>query len=71
MVDGWFQKIAGVGLHRFNSYMNVVTLRGLSSTGYAQRDSNATSESDSMAHDAVVLTGIISQWSVGSARASL
>ena len=42
VVDRWFQKIAGVGLHRFNSYMNVVTLRGLSSTGYAQRGSNAT-----------------------------
>ena len=37
MVDRWFQKIAGVGLHRFNSYMTVVTLRGLSSTGCAER----------------------------------
>ena len=36
-MDRWFQKIAGVGLHRFKSYMNVVTLRGLSSTGCAQR----------------------------------
>ena len=32
-----FQKIGNVGVHRFKSYMNVVTLRGLSSTGCAER----------------------------------
>ena len=42
VVDRAFQEIEDVGLHRFKSYMNVVTLRGLSSTGCAQRATNAT-----------------------------